>query len=54
MRLIAYLNPLYYVVEAGRALGVGQLGIWPVKLAFIVLVLLCVAVVWWGHGYIVN
>ncbi len=48
MRIVAYINPLYYVVTAGRSLAIGQIATHSVKLAFIVLTPLTVLIVWWS------
>lgn len=48
MRDLAYINPLYYAVSAGRALAVGQIRVHSVELAFAVLTPLTVIVVWWS------
>jgi ABC-2 type transport system permease protein len=48
MRIVAYINPLYYVVDAGRALAVGQIKVHAVELAFAVITPLTVLVVWWA------
>jgi ABC-2 type transport system permease protein len=48
MRVIAYFNPIYYVVEADRLLAAGNIGNTTVGLGFLVMVLLTVAVLWWA------
>ncbi|HUD05956.1 MAG TPA: ABC transporter permease [Candidatus Saccharimonadales bacterium] len=48
MRILAYINPLYYVVSAGRALAIGQIGVHSVELAFTVMIPLTALVVWWS------
>jgi ABC-2 type transport system permease protein len=48
MRVLAHLNPLYYAVEAARALAVGAYGSSAVWHAFAVLVPLCAVVVTWA------
>jgi ABC-2 type transport system permease protein len=48
MRILAYINPLYYVVNAGRALAVGQIYTHAVELAFGVITPLTFIVVWWS------
>lgn len=46
MRTLAYINPLYYVVEAGRDLAAGHVITHAVGLAFAVLTPLTVLVLW--------
>lgn len=46
VRILAHINPLYYVVEAGRDLSTGQLMTFDVLLAFSVLVPLTILVLW--------
>jgi ABC-2 type transport system permease protein len=48
MRVIAHINPLYYVVEAGRALAVGNIATHSVMLAFSVIVPLMFIILWWA------
>jgi len=48
MRVIAYFNPLYYVVEADRVLATGDIVNSTVGLAFLVMVLLTVMTLWWA------
>jgi ABC-2 type transport system permease protein len=48
MRVLAHLNPLYYLVSASRQLAAGHLGAGQVWLAFAVLVPLCALVVAWA------
>ncbi|MGA3352961.1 MAG: ABC transporter permease [Acidimicrobiales bacterium] len=48
MRVLAHFNPLYYAVEASRALAVGSFGAPAVWQAFAVLVPLCALVVSWA------
>jgi ABC-2 type transport system permease protein len=48
MRTLAHINPLYYVVEAGRDLANGHITTHNVASAFAVLVPLTVVVVWWA------
>lgn len=48
MRIVAYINPLYYVVNAGRALANGQIVVHAVELAFAVMVPLTILAVWWS------
>jgi ABC-2 type transport system permease protein len=48
MRLLAHFNPLYYLVEAARALAAGSFGSAHVWQAFAVLVPLCAIVVTWA------
>jgi ABC-2 type transport system permease protein len=47
MRVLAHFNPLYYLVEAARALAVGSFGASAVWQAFAVLVPLCALVLAW-------
>jgi ABC-2 type transport system permease protein len=48
MRTLAHINPLYYVVEAGRDLADGHITTHNVGIAFAVLVPLTALVVWWA------
>jgi ABC-2 type transport system permease protein len=48
LRVLAHVNPLYYLVVASRALAVGRLGDPAVWQAFCVLVPLCVLVLAWA------
>jgi ABC-2 type transport system permease protein len=48
MRLLAHLNPLYYVVEASRDLAGGTLTSWTVLQGFLVATLLTVVALWWA------
>ena len=48
MRVIAYFDPLYYLVQASRALAVGSFGNAAVWQAFAVLVPLCIIVLTWA------
>jgi len=48
MQVVAHLNPLYYLVQASRALAVGHFAAPAVWQAFAVLVPLCVLVVAWA------
>jgi ABC-2 type transport system permease protein len=48
MRVLAHFNPLYYLVEAARALSVGSFGDPAVWQAFAVLVPLCALVLAWA------
>lgn len=48
MRVIAHFNPLYYLVQASRALAVGSFGDSAVWQAFAVLAPLCVLVLIWA------
>jgi ABC-2 type transport system permease protein len=48
MRIIAYANPLYYVVDAGRDLAMGHIATQNVWLAFAVVVPLTLIVLWWS------
>jgi ABC-2 type transport system permease protein len=48
MRVIAHFNPLYYLVEASRALAAGQFGGAAVWQAFAVLTPLCAVMLGWA------
>jgi len=48
MRVIAHVNPLYYLVQASRVLAGGTLGGTAVWQAFAVLVPLCALVLAWA------
>jgi ABC-2 type transport system permease protein len=48
MRVIAHFDPLYYLVQASRALAVGSFGNAAVWQAFAVLVPLCIIVLTWA------
>jgi ABC-2 type transport system permease protein len=48
MRVIAHLNPLYYVVTAGRQLAGGHIAVHDVGLAFAVIMPLTALVLWWS------
>lgn len=48
MRILAYVNPLYYVVSAGRSLAVGQIAAHSVELAFAVMTPLTLLAVLWS------
>jgi len=48
MQVIAYANPLYYVVEAARELAAGTIGSWVVLEAFLVMGGLTAVVLWWA------
>jgi ABC-2 type transport system permease protein len=48
MRTLAHINPLYYVVNAGRDLASGHLSTHNVYIAFAVIAPLCVFVLWWS------
>ncbi len=48
MRTLAHINPLYYVVEAGRDLSAGHITTHTVGLAFAVIVPLTLLVLWWA------
>jgi ABC-2 type transport system permease protein len=48
MRVIAHINPLYYVVEAGRDLANGHIATHNVGIAFAVITPLTVLVLWWA------
>lgn len=50
MRVLAHVNPLYYLVQASRALAGGTLGATAVWEAFAVLVPLCALVLVWATG----
>jgi len=48
MRFVAHINPLYYTVSAGRALGVGNIETRAVWLAFAVMIPLTIIVLAWS------
>ena len=48
MRVVAHFNPLYYVVEASRALSAGTIDSGAVGQAFLVMAGLTVIVCWWA------
>jgi ABC-2 type transport system permease protein len=48
MRLLAHLNPLYYVVQASRDLAAGTITSWTVGQGFLVMTLLTILVLWWS------
>jgi ABC-2 type transport system permease protein len=48
MRALAHIDPLYYVVEAGRRLSVGQISTYDVGLAFAVIGPVTVLVLAWA------
>ena len=48
MQILAYLNPLYYVVSAGRALAIGHIMVHSVELAFAVMIPITAYTVWWS------
>ena len=48
MRLLAHLNPLYYVVEASRDLANGTITSWTVGQGFLLMTLLTILVLWWS------
>ncbi|MDQ7093711.1 ABC transporter permease [Desulfosporosinus sp. PR] len=48
LRAIAYINPMYYTVEASRALSTGILVSTETIKAFVVMVPLTVVVLWWA------
>lgn len=48
MRVIAYFNPVYYVVEAARILTTGSIVDGKVGLAFLVLLPLTALTLWWS------
>jgi len=50
MRVLAHLNPLYYLVQASRVLASGTLAAAAVWQAFAVLVPLCAVVLAWATG----
>ncbi len=45
---IAHVNPLYYVVVAGRALANGQIAVHAVAEAFAIMLPLTIIVLWWS------
>ena len=48
MRVLAHLNPLYYAVQAARALSAGMLMNWTVLSGFLVLVALTMITITWA------
>jgi len=48
LRVLAHVNPLYYIVEASRYLGAGTVLDWHVGLAFAVTVPLLALALWWA------
>jgi ABC-2 type transport system permease protein len=48
LKVIAHFNPLYYLVEASRALATGHFGDPAIWQAFVVLIPLCVLVMAWA------
>jgi ABC-2 type transport system permease protein len=48
MRAVAHINPLYYVVEAGRQLAAGNISAHAVSLAYAVITPLTILVLWWA------
>jgi ABC-2 type transport system permease protein len=50
LRVLAHLNPLYYLTESARSLGAGHVATHQVGLAFAVLVPLCILTLWWATG----
>lgn len=48
MRFVAHINPLYYVVTAGRNLAAGHIAVHDVGLAFAVMTPLTMLVLWWS------
>lgn len=48
LRVLAHFNPLYYLVEAARALALGQLGSSAVWQAFVVVLPVCALVLAWA------
>jgi ABC-2 type transport system permease protein len=48
MRIIAHINPLYYVVDADRVLAQGNIMNGTVGLAFLVMLLLTALTLWWA------
>ena len=50
LRVLAHINPLYYLVEAARSLGRGVVSSSQVGLAFAVLVPLCTITLIWATG----
>ena len=50
LRVLAHVNPLYYLVEAARSLGRGAIGTSQVGLAFAVLTPLCLLTLVWATG----
>lgn len=50
LRVLAHINPLYYLVEAARSLGRGAVSTSAVGLAFLVLIPLCALTLTWATG----
>jgi ABC-2 type transport system permease protein len=50
LRIIAYINPMYYTVEASRVLAKGSIVCIETIMAFAVMIPLAVLVLWWGTG----
>lgn len=48
LKLIAHLNPMYYVVEASRVLSAGTIDSSKVSQAFLVMLPLTIIVLWWA------
>ncbi|HVX30828.1 MAG TPA: ABC transporter permease [Nitrolancea sp.] len=48
LRLLAHLNPLYYVVEASRDLAAGTITSRPVVEGFLLAIVLTILVFWWS------
>ncbi len=48
IRILAHMNPLYYVVEAGRELAAGHISTHTTGVALVVLLPLTLLVLWWA------
>ena len=48
MRFIAHINPLYYVVNAGRSLAIGHIATHAVLVGFLVIIPLTAIALWWS------
>jgi ABC-2 type transport system permease protein len=48
MLTVAHINPLYYVVDAGRALAIGHIYTHAVTEAFSIMIPLTVLIMWWS------
>jgi ABC-2 type transport system permease protein len=48
LRVLGHVNPMYYAVQAARALAAGSVATGPVGLGFLVMALIAGLAVWWG------
>jgi ABC-2 type transport system permease protein len=48
LQVVAHFNPVYYIVEAGRALVNGQIMVAKVGEAYLFMVPLAIVTVWWA------